>query len=107
MPNLPLRLSICLSAALLAACAAPREPRSGDGPGLRQRVEAEFKKADKNGDEWLSREELAAGLPDLAGKFDDIDLDHNGRVNFAELWSYVEWRRVANAPPPQGGARRR
>lgn len=94
-----------MSVFMLAACAAPRGPRMGED--ARARVEAEFKKVDSDQDENLSRDEFTTGIPDLATHFDEIDLDGNQRVNLAELWNYVEWKRLAHAPEPRAGSRRR
>lgn len=77
-----------LLAVLLCACASPREYRPSP---LNVRTGEQFKKADKNGDEKLSREELATGFPAFADHFDEIDTDHNGFINLAELQSYFEW----------------
>ncbi len=84
-----------LCACLLALSACASHPAAGQG--VRETpasLLAAFKKADTNGDEQLSREELSAGLPRYAANFDEIDTDHNGLVNFSELLSYVQWRRL-------------
>ena len=84
---------LCACLLTLSACASkPHHPGSQDLPpgGLR----AAFKNADTNGDEQLTREEMSAGLPQYAEHFDEIDTDHNNLVNFAELQSYVQWRRL-------------
>ncbi len=57
-------------------------------PNLRQCEQ--LKKADKNGDAQLSREKLGTGFPAFADHFDEIDTDHNGFINLAELQSYFE-----------------
>lgn len=103
-PALPSRLSpmtalhrigtafLCAGLVALTACAGPaRQPDPLTVPGG---LLALFKKADSNGDEQLTREELSAGLPQYADKFDEIDTDHNGLVNYAELKSYLQWRRL-------------
>ena len=82
----------------LAGCAsfggdAPSPPAT---PALRKELAAQFKAADKDGDENLTLEEAAAGMPAVAAHFDDMDTDRNGRVNFAELWNYAQWRGVAD-----------
>ena len=84
-----------LCACLLALAACEAEPRHPADPlaaagGLR----AAFKKADSNDDEQLTREEMSAGLPQYADRFDEIDTDHNGLINYAELKSYLQWRRI-------------
>ena len=79
---------------LLSACASRHSGNSGDG-GARAQLMARFKLADTNGDEQLTREEMTKGMPELAKHFDEIDLDHNQLVNFAELWSYMQLRAFA------------
>lgn len=83
---------LCACQLALAACASP-PPHPGP-QGLQGGLRAAFKKADLNGDEQLTREEMSAGLPQFAEHFDEIDTDHNGLVNLAELQSYVQWRRL-------------
>lgn len=83
-------LCACLMA--LTACASkPSRPGAQPLPGG---LRAAFKQADKNNDEQLTREEMTAGLPQYAEHFDEIDTDHNGLVNLAELQSYAQWRRL-------------
>lgn len=77
-----------LLATLLSGCASPREYQPSP---LNLRTGEQFKKADKNGDEKLTREELAQGFPGFVEQFDEIDVDRNGSVNLAELRSYFEW----------------
>ena len=98
-----LLLSLTCAALLgsLAAC-GPRKPGNYNP---RAYFEADFKKADTDKDELLSREEAAIGLPSLSLRFDEIDLDKNERLNFAEVWSYVQWRQVAETPPDAGTKR--
>ncbi len=100
----PLLLGACLLA--LAACAShpagPHRPRETQAAVL-----AAFKKVDANGDEQLSREEFSAGFPDDVADFDDIDTDHNGLINFAELWSYIQWKQMESDPTATPRAQRR
>lgn len=84
--------------AILGACA--EVPVHGGPQGLYDSLLANFKKADSNGDEQLTREEMQAGLPQFFANFDEMDTDHNGRVNFAELWSYAQWRHMRQHPEP-------
>jgi hypothetical protein len=89
--------------ALLCACllALPACASHSSRPGSRETLSslrAAFKKADANSDEQLSREELSTGLPAYAANFDEIDTDHNGLVNFAELWSYISWKHLGPEP---------
>ena len=90
-----LRFALCslLLATLLCACASPREYQPSP---LNLRTGEQFKRADKNGDEKLSREELAKAFPAFADHFDEIDTDHNGFVNLAELRSYFEWSELVS-----------
>jgi len=73
---------------LLAACSTPHR-RPARSP-MQHKIEKMFKAADTDGDEWLTPAELDAGFPWLAGKFDEVDTDHNGKVSEAEVASYVE-----------------
>ncbi len=95
-----LRLSgalVAVTALALAACGGPRygSPRADALTPLREAFDA----ADRDGDENLTREEMAAGLPKLAPAFDAIDTDSNQRISTGELRSYLEWQRVLRAPP--------
>lgn len=96
---------LCLTLVAGAGCA--RRPHPGDF-NPRVYFEADFKKADTDQDESLTRDEAVLGMPSIGQRFDEIDVDKNERLNFAEVWSYVQWRRVANAPPggekPRPGA---
>jgi hypothetical protein len=83
---------LCAGLLALAACAS--KPQHPNGPTPPGGLRASFKKADLNGDEQLTREEMTAGLPQYAEHFDEIDTDHNGLVNLAELLSYAQWRRL-------------
>ena len=90
---------VTLAALLLAlqGCASFDEVHSPPAtPALRKELAEQFKAADKDGDENLTREEATAGMPAVAAHFDDMDTDRNGRVNFAELWNYAQWRGVAD-----------
>lgn len=95
-PTEPMTLrTTLLSACLLVLSGCAAGPGRPGGPHeTRASLLADFKKADTNGDEQLSREEMSAGLPRYAADFDEIDIDHNGLVNFAELWSYWQWRHL-------------
>lgn len=91
-------LALCV-ALLAAACA--EQPRRAAPNSLYHRTLAEFQKADTDHDEQLTADEFKAGLPELAEHFDEIDTDGNGKVNFAELWSYVQYRYVRHQQPPR------
>lgn len=94
----PAFAALALTTLLLVACA--EQPRRTTPAGLYDSTLANFKKADANNDEQLTREEMQAGMPQFSGNFDDIDTDHNGKVNFAELWSYVQFRYMQREPEP-------
>lgn len=99
MRDLPISL-LSAAAILLSACAA--------GPTPRQQILDAFKAADADGDEQLTPGEFAH-LPLSGVKFEDIDTDGNGRITYAELQSYLVWRRVqadGNRPPASGPAPR-
>jgi Ca2+-binding EF-hand superfamily protein len=55
-----------------------------------------FSALDTNHDGAISREEAAAA-PNLAGKFDEVDADRDGRVLPAELKAYAKTHRGAEA----------
>jgi len=95
MPS-PLRHlgTVIACAGLLALCACASKPAHRNSFEVQGGLRAGFKKADINGDEQLTREEMKAGLPQFADHFDEIDTDHNGLVNLAELQSYAQWRRL-------------
>jgi hypothetical protein len=88
---------LCACLLTLAAC-ANQSARSHAARETRASSLAAFKTADTNSDEQLSREEFNAGFPDSAVDFDEMDTDHNGLVNFAEFWSYIQWKRVESEP---------
>lgn len=90
-PLLPAACAVLL--ALTSGCIGGRGPDQDP----RARALAEFRHADTNGDDELTREEMTKGLPQLAPHFDEMDQDHNGLVNFAELWSYLQFRSFAAA----------
>lgn len=89
-----LRIAL-LYAGLLVLPACASHPDHPVGPHeTHASLLADFRQADTNGDEQLSKEEMSAGMPRYAADFDEIDTDHNGQVNFAELWSYWQWRHL-------------
>lgn len=99
MRDLPISL-LSAAAILLSACAA--------GPTPRQQILDAFKAADADGDEQLTPEEFTR-LPLSGVKFEDVDTDGNGRITYAELRSYLVWRRVqadGNRLPAPGPAPR-
>lgn len=84
-------------AALLCACGARYGERR---PDAFDPVRKDFAAADVDGDENLTREEVAAGMPRLLPVFETIDTDGNQRLSTGELRSWLEWQRVLRAPPP-------
>jgi Ca2+-binding EF-hand superfamily protein len=51
---------------------------------VERRAEARFRAADPDGI-GLTHEEMARNFPHLATRFDQIDTDHNGRIEASEL----------------------
>lgn len=51
----------------------------------RATFERYFKAADKDGDGYLSRDEVAASEPFLYQHFDEIDVNHDGKLSPAEI----------------------
>jgi Ca2+-binding EF-hand superfamily protein len=91
------RLMLALITVLMvSACGGGREYKPSP---LHLRTNEQFKLADKNGDEKLTREEFAQGFPQFAANFDDVDVDRNGFVNLAELQSYFEWVQLVSRTP--------
>jgi serine/threonine protein kinase len=77
--------------------AGPPAPDTKPGAGAR------FQQADADSSGGLSREEVTARLPELAGKFDEIDIDRDGRITIEELQRYWDRNPVPQpaAQPPQ------
>ena len=72
--------------------AAPERPsrERADRPGdeheaLRQVVQREFRGADRDGDGYLSRSEVAGRFPALERGFDRADTDRDGRISPQEF----------------------
>jgi len=86
--------AVLISFAALAAGPDAAPPAHPDEK-LKQEWEQRFRAADKNHDRKLDRAEAKAGLPKvLYDHFDDIDLNHDGRITPEELWAMHE-REVA------------
>jgi transposase len=62
-------------------------------PGLKQRAERQFQKADRDRNGALSREEMQAHMPRTAERFDELDADKSGGVTRDELRAYAKTHR--------------
>lgn len=80
---------------------------------MQQRMQENFKKADKDGDGALSRAEVDAGMPRMAKDFDAIDTNKDGKITQDEMRAFGEKRRAQmqsqrggqGGPGGQGGRR--
>jgi Ca2+-binding EF-hand superfamily protein len=55
---------------------------------IQQRMQEQFRQADKDGDGSLSKPEAEAGMPRLAKDFDAIDANKDGKITQEELRAY-------------------
>lgn len=62
----------------IASAQAEAEPKQTRG-------EERFKAADKDGNGTLSKEEVSASMPRLAGRFDSLDTNKDGQLSADEL----------------------
>lgn len=74
---------------------AQRGERQTRREAMRAKFDEFFAKADSDGDGALSRAEAQQGMPRLAGKFDRIDGDHDGRITREEIRAYLQAKRAA------------
>ena len=85
-----LAVSLVLLVTALGGCAAAR---AGDRGGRREaaieKLHEKFQSADADHDGFLSRDEVAKGMPRLAAHFDDADTDRDGKLSQAEVGAYV------------------
>jgi hypothetical protein len=98
-----MRAYLLIPLTLIVAACGNHGPRRG-GPGSMDALgpyKTQFEAADADGDEQLSRDEVAGGMPELLPRFETVDTDHNERISNAELSSYLEWQRIVKAPPPK------
>jgi Ca2+-binding EF-hand superfamily protein len=68
-----------------------RADRPGDKqrPGLEEfqrKVLQEFRSGDRNGDGYLSRDEVQAGFAGIEREFKRVDADGDGRISPEEFW---------------------
>ena len=70
-----------------AASAAPAATPTK--PARHKRDDARFRKADKDGDGSLDKDE-AKGMPRIAHHFDKIDADHDGTVTREEIHDFMK-----------------
>ncbi len=77
-------LKLTVLAATLALSAAFIAPRAALADDHEAKMEAAFKKADKDGDGTLTKEEAKA-MPRVAKNFDAIDTDKDGTVSLDEV----------------------
>lgn len=68
----------------------------------RQLFEARFKRADTNGDGYIDRDEAKAAEPFLYEHFDEIDLNHDGKLSPAEIRSFIRRFRRQQAAMDNG-----
>ena len=71
---------------------ASPEQREQKREQMKQRFEAEFKKADTDGDGTLSKTEAEKGMPRLARDFDAIDANKDGKVTQDEVRARMQAR---------------
>lgn len=85
----------------LAQYAGDSGAAGGAKPGsAHAKALARFKKADKDGDGSLTREEAKA-LPRVSKNFDAIDADHDGTVTEEEIHNYMTAKKKAAAAMPK------
>ena len=70
-----------------------RADRPGDKPLLtaeefRKKTAQEFKSADRDGDGYLSREEIRRRFPGIEREFQRVDSDGDGRISPEEFWRF-------------------
>ncbi len=64
-----------------------RSDRPGDSlEALRQQAQREFQDADRDGDGYLSREEVVGRFPLIAHEFERVDTDRDGRISAQEFY---------------------
>jgi len=86
------RARLLVAACLLAAPlhAQPLAPPAGDPAG--QRLDRQFRQADRDGDGALSKQEARLHAPDVLRKFDRMDTNRDGKVSREEFERAFETR---------------
>ena len=67
---------------------------------MKQRFEADWKKADTDGDGSLSKAEAEKSMPRVAHHFDAIDTDKDGKISLAEMEAARARHRHHRGPKP-------
>lgn len=82
-------LWLSLAGIAAAQTAAPAQPPSD---AMLQKMQARWKAADKNDDGLIDKAEAEAGLPRLARHFDQLDVNHDGKLSADELRAMAQSR---------------
>ena len=82
-------LKLTVLAATLGLSAAFIAPRAALADDHETKMEAAFKKADKDNDGTLTKEEAKA-MPRVAKNFDAIDADKDGTVSLEEIHAFMK-----------------
>ena len=82
---------VWLSLAGIAA-AQTAAPAQAPSDATLQKMQARWKAADKNGDGLIDKAEAEAGLPRLARHFDQLDVNHDGKLSADELRAMAQSR---------------
>jgi hypothetical protein len=77
------------------------QARDARRSAMKEKFEADFKAADKNGDGGLSKEEAQASMPRLASHFDQLDANKDGVVTQEELQAHHQQMRSMHQRQPQ------
>jgi EF hand domain-containing protein len=86
-----------LAADQATAPPAANAPTTEKGLGHDKGKEA-FKKADKDNDGTLDREEAKA-MPNVSKNFDAIDVNKDGKVSYDEVHNYMHKQKAASQAP--------
>ena len=89
-----------LIASLVLVPALALADDAGKPSGKKHPMEEHFKKADKDHDGTLTKDE-AKTMPHVAEHFDEIDTDKDGTVTLEEIHNYMKSRREAHQGPPK------